>query len=125
MSELSNKKFTELYVWKKGRELKLEIFELVKSFPTEEKFRLTDQLIRASRSVLANIAEGHGRFTYKDQIHYCIQSRGSLNEILNRLLDAKDCNYITNEKFVEFENQIIETEKLLNGYITYLRKQII
>jgi four helix bundle protein len=125
MSELSNRKFTELHVWKKARELKLEIFELVKSFPTEEKYRLTDQLIRASRSVLANIAEGHGRFTYNDQIHFCIQSRGSLSEILNHLIDAKDCNYITNEKFVELEKTIIETEKLLNGYITYLRKQII
>jgi len=56
--------FTELAVWKKARLLKNEIQELVSTFPKEEKYRLTDQLIRSSRSINNNIAEGHGRFTY-------------------------------------------------------------
>ncbi len=59
--------FTELEVWKKARDFKNRIKELTVIFPAEEKFRLTDQMIRSSRSINANIAEGHGRYTYKDQ----------------------------------------------------------
>ena len=68
--ENSNKSFTELDVWKKARELKNELFLLCKTFPADEKFRLTDQLIRSSRSINANISEGHGRFSYKEQLHF-------------------------------------------------------
>ena len=68
----SYQSFTDLDAWKKARELKNEIFVLVKSFPSEEKFRLTDQIIRSSRSITATISEGHGRYTFKDQLHFCI-----------------------------------------------------
>jgi len=95
---------------------------LVKTFPIEEKFRLCDQLIRASRSINANISEGHGRFTYKDQIRFCIQARGSLSETLNHLIDAFDCKYISAEILQQYKIKIEEVERLLNGYITYLRK---
>jgi len=74
--EEKNQSFTELDVWKKARILKNELKEIADKFPPEEKYRLTDQLIRSSRSINANIAEGHGRFTYKDQLHFCIQARG-------------------------------------------------
>lgn len=60
------KDFTSLEVWQKGRELKNAIYNLVKTFPSTEKFRLEDQLIRSTRSITANIAEGYGRFTYKE-----------------------------------------------------------
>jgi four helix bundle protein len=58
--------FEELEVWKKARDLKIEISQLVKTFPTEEKYKLTDQLLRSSRSINAQIAEGHGRKTWPD-----------------------------------------------------------
>ena len=82
--------FEELEVWKKPRQFKNEIRKLTKTFPLEEKFRLTDQLIRSSRSINAVILEGHGRFTYPDQIHFCVISRGSLTETVNHLIDALD-----------------------------------
>lgn len=88
MNEKPHQSFTELEVWKKARIFKIEIFELVKAFPTEEKCRLADQLVRAIRSVNSNLAEGHGRYTFKDQIHFCVQARGSLGEIYNHLIDA-------------------------------------
>ncbi|QQL50994.1 four helix bundle protein [Mucilaginibacter ginkgonis] len=53
--------FTDLDVWKKAREIRIYISGLVKSFPIEDKYRLTDQIIRSSRSVGNNLAEGHGR----------------------------------------------------------------
>ena len=62
--------FEELEIWKKARALKIEIAGTVKSFPVEEKFRLVDHLIRSSRSIGSLIAEGHGRFSYPDQIHF-------------------------------------------------------
>ena len=122
MIEKFYQSFTELEVWKKARQLKIDIEMLVKTFPAEEKFRLCDQLIRASRSINANISEGHGRFTYKDQIRFCIQARGSLSETLNHLIDAFDCKYISAEILQQYKIKIEEVERLLNGYITYLRK---
>jgi four helix bundle protein len=65
--------FEQLEVWKKARQLKKDIYELVKTFPAEEKFRLVDQLIRSSRSVNAQIAEGHGRRTFPDRLRFCLR----------------------------------------------------
>lgn len=115
--------FEHLEVWKKAREFKKEVCTEARRFPAEERFRLTDQLIRSMRSVNALISEGHGRFTYADQLHYCVQSRGSLTETINHLIDAYDDEYITLERLSYFKTKGKELEKLINGYIGYLRKQ--
>jgi len=114
--------FEGLDVWKKTQELKNEIFILVKTFPPEEKFRLTDQLIRSSRSVCTQIAEGHGRRTNPDRLRFCIISRGSLSETLNHLIDGFDCSYLSKEQLLYFRNKITVAEKLLSGYISFLEK---
>ncbi len=116
MPNVGYQNFEELEVWKKSRQLKNETFGLVKKFPAVEKYRLTDQLIRSSGSINAQITEGHGRRTYPDRIRFCIQGRGSLSETLNHLVDAFDCNYINPEQLQYFRNMITEVEKLLNGY---------
>ncbi len=103
----------------KARELKNELFHLIKTFSTEEKFRLSDQIIRSSRSINANIAEGHGRYTFKDQLQYCIQARGSLSETYNHIIDAFDCICISEEKLEYFKIKIDEVGRLLNGYISF------
>lgn len=108
-------------VWKKAREFKIEIELLTKSFPPDEKYRLTDQIIRSVRSINANIAEGHGKYGYPDQIKYCINARGSLSETLNHLIDAYDCHYITKDQLVLLEEKYAGVMRLLNGYINYLR----
>ncbi len=115
--------FEELELWKKVREFKNEIRALSKLFPVEEKFRLVDQIIRSSRSINALISEGHGRFTYPDQIHYCIQARGSLTETINHLIDALDEGYISEEQLSVFKQKGKEIERLLNGYLIFLRKK--
>lgn len=116
--------FEELEVWKQSRALKKEVFALIKSFPKEEKFNLSDQLLRSARSVPTQIAEGHGRRTFPDRLRFCIIARGSLSETLNHFIDAYDCNYITEEKMAYYRKRIEETERLLNGYINYLEKNI-
>ncbi len=124
MNEKAHQSFTELDVWKKARELKNELFHLIKTFSTQEKFRLGDQITRSSRSINATISEDHGRYTFKDQLHYCIQARGSVTETHNHLIDAFDCNYISEEKLEYFKIKIDEVGRLLNGYISFLRKNL-
>lgn len=118
------KSFTDLEVWQQARTFKLAIYSLVKSLPKTEKYSLEDQIIRSCRSVAANISEGYGRYTYKEQIRFCMNARGSLYETQNHLIDANDCNYISAETLTEYTEQVKTVERLLNGYIGWLRKRI-
>ena len=115
--------FEQLELWKKIRAFKIEIRKETQRFPKEEKYRLTDQLMRSSRSINALVAEGHGRFTFADQLHFCIQARGSLFETINHLIDAYDEGYISEEGLYYFKSLGKEIERLLNGYIGYLRSK--
>ena len=115
--------FESLDVWKECRLFRKQISSTVKTFPIEEKYRLSDQLIRASRSVTANIAEGHGRYHFQENTQFCRQSRGSLTEILDHLICAFVENYISQIQLDEFRGQYEKCLKLLNGYIGYLQKQ--
>jgi len=115
--------FESLDVWKECCVFRKQISGTVKSFPAEEKYRLTDQLIRASRSVTANIAEGHGRYHFQENSQFCRQARGSLIETLDHLLCALDENYITEQQLNELRIQYENCIKLLNGYIGFLQKQ--
>ena len=124
MSGIRNQDFTELDIWKNARTLKIELFNLVKTFPPNEKCRLADQIIRSARSINSNLAEGHGRYTYKDQLHFCIQARGSLMETRNHLFDAFDCDYISQIELESFSEKIEIIRRLLSGYISYLRAKM-
>ena len=114
--------FKELEVWKQTRELRKELAQLVKRFPSDEKFKLKDQMIRASRSVTANIAEGYGRFHYQENIQFSRVSRGSLNELQDHLSVAVDEVYITEHEGQFYDQKIEECIRILNGYINYLLK---
>lgn len=117
-----DRSFEDLEIWKLGRQLRKELSALVKVFPKEEKFRLTDQIIRCSRSVTSNIAEGYGRFYYQENIQFCRISRGSLFELIDHLTVAMDESYISQERLNEFKERILHCVKVLNGYIAYLKK---
>ena len=119
----SYKGFKDLDCWKKGRELRITISSLVKKFPPEEKYQLGSQMIRSSRSVTNNMAEGYGRFTYTDTRHFFIQARGSVAETIDHLVIALDENYISKEDFSVLELMCESVFKLINGYIHYLDKQ--
>jgi four helix bundle protein len=120
MASLSS--FEELECWKAGTALRKRIRLITNSFPLEEKFRLTDQLIRATRSVTANIAEGFGRFHYLENSRFCRHSRGSLNEILDHLIVAEEAGYISKEELSELRAETTKCIMILNGYISYLQK---
>ncbi|MHB2149565.1 four helix bundle protein [Calditrichota bacterium LG25] len=90
----------------KRREVKNEIFEICKILPREEKFALIDQMKRAAISVTANIAEGFGRFHFKENIQFLRMARGSLYELLDHLITCKDQNFIKDESFKKIEDII-------------------
>jgi four helix bundle protein len=119
------KAFTDMEVWKKSRLLRNDISVLTKSFPSEEKYRLTDQIVRSSRSIGNNIAEGHGRFHYADSAKFLINARGSLIETIDHLIITLDENYITDEIFHKFKEDCEECLKMINGYITFLRNKAV
>jgi four helix bundle protein len=112
--------FKDLEVWKKCRQLRQEIWLLVKTFPADEKYRLSDQMIRSSRSPSTQIAEGYGRYHFQENVQFCRIARGSLYEIIDHLSVCLDSQYITSEKHDAVENLTFECIRLLNGYINYL-----
>lgn len=116
------KGFRDLNCYKEGRDLRIFISALAKKFPSKETFLLGSQIIRSSRSITANIAEGYGRFTYTDTRNFFIISRGSLTETLEHLITAFDENYITDEELICGEKKCENIFKLINGYIAYLDK---
>ena len=113
--------FRDLDTWKRCREIRRKMWTLCKSFPGEEKYRLSDQMIRASRSSTANIAEGYGRFHFQENIQFCRQARGSLYELIDHVLVAEECEYIDNALAEGLIDQIKTTIIVLNGYIKYLK----
>ncbi|MGZ3873626.1 MAG: four helix bundle protein [Mucilaginibacter sp.] len=115
--------FTDLEVWKKSRALRNTIAEIAKSFPDDEKYRLTDQVIRSSRSIGNNIAEGQGRFHYNDSSRFPINARGSAAETIDHLIIACDNKFIDQQTFKSLKTDCEECIKMINGYIAYLKKQ--
>jgi len=115
-------KFQDLECWKMGGEFRILVSQFCKQFPDFEKYVLVSQLLRSSRSVYDNIAEGFGGYHYQENTQYCRQARGSLHESLNRCITALDETYITETDFVRANELFEKTNALLNGYINYLQK---
>lgn len=114
-----------MLVWQKGRVYRNECAALArKYFPPEEKYRLTDQLIRASRAVTAMVAEGHGRFHHKENIQSCRMARGEVSETVDHLTVALDEKYIDENEFNRMTELAPELERLINGYIRHLQSQL-
>ncbi len=117
------KSFESLEAWKVAKEFRKEIAAIAKTFPKHEHYMLRDQIIRSSRSVSANIAEGYGRFHYQENIRACRIARGSLTESLDHLLVAHEEEYITDQKLLEMRKIYDHSLKLLNGYILFLKNK--
>ena len=119
---MNYKGYKELESYIKARELRISISELVKKFPASEKFQLISQIIRSSRSITANIAEGYGRFTYTDTRHFFIIARGSTTETMEHLTTAFNEKYIVEDELNLFDEKCQTIIKLINGYINFLDK---
>jgi four helix bundle protein len=125
MSEnLYIKDFKSLKVWQKANVLEQDIRELVKGFPSCEQYRLTDQLVRAVRSIGANLAEGNTQLFIKKEKVHANAALGSAGEVRNHLLTAFQNNYISKEKYDILDTKTIEIIKMLYGYIKRLKLEI-
>lgn len=118
------KSFTDLNAWQEGHKLAMAIYKMTKDFPKEEQFGLIIQLRRAAVSITSNIAEGFSRYSYKEKSQFYSMALGSLTEIQNQLLIAKDLGYISKEAFTELAKQTVITNKLINGLIKKSRTMI-
>jgi four helix bundle protein len=114
--------FEDLDVWKVCRDLRIQAWAIARTFPKEEQYRLRDQLVRASRSVTANLAEGYGRFHYAENIQFARQARGSLYEIIDHLTVAQEEKLISDENFSSMRESVLSAISVVNGFIRYLSK---
>ena len=125
MSEnLLIKDFKTLKVWQKANALEQEIGELVKGFPNHEQYRLVDQIIRSSRSIGANIAEGNTQLFIKRELFHANSALGSAGEVRNHLLTAYQNGYIHREQYDALNEKLVEIIKMLFGYIKRLKSNL-
>jgi len=110
------KTFEDLDAYKAAREFRKKMYGVARRLPDFEKFVLADQIRRAALSLTNNIAEGHGRFHFLDQIKFILQARGLLEELLDDLNVCKDESYLTNTEIEALKHEAWGVHKLLNGY---------
>jgi four helix bundle protein len=118
------KDFKTLKVWQNANRLEQEIGKLVKGFPNHEQYRLVDQIIRSSRSIGANIAEGNTQLFIKRELFHANAALGSCGETRNHLLTAYQYNYISKEQYKILDEKFLEIIKMLYGYIKRLKSNL-
>jgi four helix bundle protein len=115
--------FEDLDAYKIAREFRTAMYGVARILPESEKFGLVSQVRRAAVSLTNNIAEGHGRFHYLDQIKFMLQARGSLEELLDDLNVCQDEGYLPPADFSLLREHGWRVHKVLNGYIRFLRSR--
>ena len=119
------KTFKDLRAWQDGHRLVLFIYKLTENFPKNETYSLTDQIRRSVVSITSNIAEGFSRQSHKERLRFYLISKGSITELENQILIARDINYINSSQYDEILKQIITVHKLLNAFINTTKLRIL
>ena len=117
------KKFYEMEIWRKGYALLMRVYKLTSRYPSQEKFGLVTQTNRSANSIIANTAEAHGRYYYKDKIKSLFQARCECEETQSHLLVAKGLQYALAE---EIDSLVADYEELMisiNAWISDLHEQ--
>jgi four helix bundle protein len=114
--------YRELLVWQKAKALAVQIYQATEQFPRNEMYGLTSQVRRASVSVASNIAEGQGRLTSGEFLHFLGQARGSLLELDTQLAIALDLSYLKRDQYEILDHESYQVLGLLNRLIESLRK---
>ena len=115
--------FEDLQVYKAAREFRKAMYAVNRRLPDFEKYELGSQIRRASVSLTNNVAEGHGRFHYPDQIRFFLHSRGSVEELVDDLNICLDENYLSSDEVAKLKEQACGVLILINGYLRYLRSR--
>ena len=109
--------FQDLEVWRVGRAIRIRYYEIADKLPQQERYNLASQLRRAAVSLTANVAEGYGRFHFKENIQFCRISRGSAYELIDHLNTYHDLEYFAQEQVELLQHELLTFIRLLNGYI--------
>jgi four helix bundle protein len=124
---MENKKtfqtFEDLEVYREARAFRKLMYGVARRLPDIEKFGLASQIRRAAVSLTNNIAEGHGRYHYPDQVKFGLQSRGSLEELIDDLNVCADENYLASDEIENIKQEGWRVLRLLNGHLRFLRNQ--
>jgi four helix bundle protein len=115
--------FEDLEVYQAAREFRKAMYAVNRRLPAYEKFELASQIRRAAVSLTNNIAEGHGRYHYLEQIKFTLQARGSLQELIDDLNVCDDEQYLPGNEVAGLKQQSWRVYQLINGYIRYLRER--
>jgi four helix bundle protein len=113
--------FEDLDVYQVAREFRKAMYGVARRLPDFEKFALADQIRRAGVSLTSNIAEGHGRYHFLEQIKFLLQARGSLEELLDDVNVCEDEKYLARTVVESIRTEGWRVHKLINGYIRFLR----
>ena len=116
--------FEDLEVYQVAREFRKMMYRVARLLPEDEKFALASQIRRAAVSLTNNIAEGHGRFHFLEQIKFMLQARGSLEELMDDLNTCDDEAYLGTVEIERLKQEAWRVHKLINGYIRFLRSRI-
>ncbi len=114
--------FEQLVAWQKAQGLAVLIYQITKTFPSDERFALMDQMRRAANSVSANIAEGFGRRTSKDKIQFYSIAYGSVLEVKNYLYLAEKLGYMVEPDKKDAIGNVVDVQKLINSLIRAVKK---
>jgi len=113
----------KLDVWVRAKDFALAVYkEVVPHLPNDEKWNLAQQLKRAAQSIPANIAEGHGRYHFLDNVRFCYIARGSLTEVQSHMSLAYELGYLSDEIYDRMTIHAESIGKQLNTYIAYLKR---
>lgn len=123
LGEKGKRGFEDLDCYWLTLDVMVNAHQVAETLPAQEKYDLTQQMRRASKSVSANIAEGYGRYHYLDTLRFYSMARGSLNETLNHFITASLLGYIAQEYLDQLSDLVRQTEKALNGLMNYVRRQ--
>src|SRR5262245_37980026 len=115
--------FEDLEVYKKARDFRQRMYAVARGLPDSEKYELGRQIRRASVSLTNNIAEGHGRYHYLDEIKFELHARGSLAELTDDLNVCEDEQYLSPTDIADLKERASEVQRLINGYIRFLRNR--
>lgn len=114
----------KLDVWQKSVDFVVDVYEITKSFPSDEKFGLISQLRRDSSSIPANIAEGAARKSDKEFIHFLSNAQGSASEVDTHLFIALRLGYLAEEKHSELDTRLDDIGRMITGLANHLKRKI-
>ncbi|OQY88180.1 MAG: hypothetical protein B6D38_10235 [Anaerolineae bacterium UTCFX1] len=121
--EMTVMNLDKLEVWVRAKDFALTVYkDVIPHLPADEKWNLTQQLKQAAQSIPANIAEGHGRYHFLDNVRFCYFARGSLTEVQSHITLAQDLGYLPDDIYKRMTSHAESLGKQLNNYIAYLKR---